>query len=116
MNESLWLRVTDVVRTLEQRRYAVPVDLVLDVTDELIPANAGRFRLTADGPKVQCERTEDPADLSLSVTELGAAYLGGRRLAEFAATGRVTEQTPGALNAATAAFAWPVVPVSLEIF
>lgn len=116
VNESLWLRVTDVVRALEQRRYAVPVDLVLDVTDELIPANAGRFRLTADGPKVQCERTEDPADLSLSVTELGAAYLGGRRLAEFAATGRVTEQTPGALDAATAAFAWPVVPVSLEIF
>lgn len=116
VNESLWLRVTDVVRALEQRRYAVPVDLVLDVSDELMPANAGRFRLTADGPKVQCERTEDPADLSLSVTELGAAYLGGRPLAEFAATGRVTEHTRGAIDSATAAFAWPVLPVSLEIF
>ena len=116
VNESLWLRVTDVVRALEQRRYAVAVDVVLDVSDDLVPANAGRFRLTADGPAVKCDRTDDPADLSLSVTELGAAYLGGRALAEFAATGRITEQTPGALNTATAAFAWPVAPVSIEIF
>jgi predicted acetyltransferase len=116
VNESLWLRVTDVVRALEQRRYAVAVDLVFDLTDDLIPANAGRFRLTADGAEVRCERTEDAADLSLAVTELGAAYLGGRPLAEFAATGRVTEHTPGALTTATTAFTWPISPVSLEIF
>lgn len=116
VTESLWLRVTDVPRALEQRRYAVPVNVVLDVTDELIPANTGRFHLTADGAAVRCERTDAPADLSLSVTELGATYLGGRPLAEFAATGRVTEHTPGALGHATAAFGWPVAPASLEIF
>lgn len=116
ISESLWLRVTDVARALGQRRYAVPVDLVLEVTDEVIPANAGRFRLTADGPTVQCERTGDPADLSLSVTELGATYLGGRTLTEFAATGRVTEHTAGSLTHATAAFSWPVAPASIEIF
>jgi predicted acetyltransferase len=86
------------------------------VTDEVIPANAGRYRLTADGSAVQCERTDATADLTLSVTELGATYLGGRRLAEFAATGRVTEHTPGTLNLATAAFSWPVAPASIEIF
>ncbi|WP_020392100.1 GNAT family N-acetyltransferase [Kribbella catacumbae] len=116
VTESLWLRVTDVARALEQRRYAVAVDLVFEVTDEVIPANAGRFRLAADGPAVRCERTEDTADLSLSVTELGAAYLGGRRLAEFAATGRVIEHTPGTLTLATAAFGWPIAPASIEIF
>ncbi len=116
VNESLWVRVIDVVRALGQRRYTVAIDRVFDVTDDLIPANAGRFRLTADGLTVRCERTDAPADLSLSVTELGAAYLGGRTLAEFAATGRVTEHTPGALTTATAAFAWPIAPVSLEIF
>ena len=92
------------------------MDLVFDLTDDLIPANAGRFRLTADGAEVRCERTEDAADLSLDVTELGAAYLGGRPLAEFAATGRVTEHTPGALTTATTAFTWPISPLSLEIF
>ncbi len=118
VSESLWLRVTDVVRALGERRYAVPVDLVIEVDDALIPANAGRYRLTAAGPaaEARCERTEDPADLSLTVTELGAAYLGGRPLAEFAATGRVTERTPGALATATAAFGWPTLPASIEIF
>jgi predicted acetyltransferase len=116
VTESLWLRVTDVARALEQRRYAVPLDLVFEVTDEVIPANAGRYRLTADGSAVRCERTEDPADLSLSVTEIGATYLGGRALAEFAATGRVVEHTPGALTLASAAFRWPIAPASIEIF
>ncbi|TDD25649.1 GNAT family N-acetyltransferase [Kribbella turkmenica] len=118
VTESLWVRVTDVARALGDRRYAVPVDVVLEVTDELIPANSGRYRLTADGPHTpaRCERTENPADLVLSVTELGAAYLGGRRLAEFAATGRVIEHTSGALATAGAAFGWPVLPVSIEIF
>ncbi|MFG1814830.1 GNAT family N-acetyltransferase [Kribbella sp. NPDC049174] len=118
VTESLWVRVTEVARALGERRYAVPVDLVIEVADDLIPANAGRYRLTAAGPaaEARCERTEDPADLSLTVTELGAAYLGGRPLAEFAATGRITEQTPGALAAATAAFGWPVLPASIEIF
>ena len=116
VNESLWVRVTDVVRALEQRRYAVPVNVVLDVTDDVVPANSGRFRLAADSALVRCERTDDPADLSLSVTELGAAYLGGRSLAEFAATGRVVEHTPGALTSASAAFGWPVQPLSIEIF
>jgi predicted acetyltransferase len=118
VNESLWLRVTDVARALGQRRYAVPVDLVLEVTDDLIPANSGRYRLSADGPAApaRCERTEDPADLTLSVNDLGAAYLGGRSLAEFAATGRITEHTAGALTTASAAFRWPIQPVSIEVF
>lgn len=112
VSESLWIRITDVPRALQQRKYAVDVDVVLDVTDELIPANTGRFRLTSNS----CERTDAPADLSLSVTELGAAYLGGRALAEFATTGRVVEHTPGQLTATTMAFGWPLAPVSVEIF
>jgi predicted acetyltransferase len=118
VTESLWVRVTDVARALGQRRYAVPIDLVIEVADDLIPANAGRFRLTAGGAvaEARCEHTEEPADLSVQVVALGSAYLGGRSLAEFAATGRVTEHTPGALATASAAFGWPIQPVSIEIF
>ncbi|MFI7064497.1 GNAT family N-acetyltransferase [Kribbella sp. NPDC050124] len=118
VSESLWVRVTDVPRALAQRRYAAPVDLVFEVTDDLIPANAGRFRLTADGPSTpaKCHQTDDPADLTLSVRDLGAIYLGGRPLTEFAATGRVTEHRPEALTTATTAFTWPTPPVSIEIF
>lgn len=116
LGESLWLRVTDVPRALRQRRYAVPLDVVLEVTDHLIESNTGRFRLTTDESAVTCERTDDAADLSLSVTELAGAYLGGRPLTEFAATGRVTEHTAGALNRTATAFGWPVAPVSIEVF
>jgi predicted acetyltransferase len=116
LTESLWVRLTDVPRALAQRRYATGVDVVIEVTDHLIEASNGRFRLTGDTEHVVCERTESTADLSVSVTELSAAYLGGRSLAEFAATGRVIEHTPGALSTTSAAFSWPVAPVSLEIF
>lgn len=114
--ESLWVRITDVVRALEQRRYAVQADLVLEVTDDIFETNTGRFRLTGDREKARCERTDAAADLALSVTELGAAYLGGRSLTEFVFTGKVRELTPGALNNASAAFGWPVAPTSIEIF
>ncbi|GAA1573493.1 amikacin resistance N-acetyltransferase Eis2 [Kribbella sancticallisti] len=116
LTESLWVRLTDVPRALAQRRYATGVDVVIEVTDDLLEANNGRFRLTGDAEHASCEPTESASDLSLSVNELSAAYLGGRPLAEFAATGRVTEHTPGALSATTVAFSWPVAPVSLEIF
>jgi predicted acetyltransferase len=116
VSDSLWLRITDVRHALQERRYAVPLDVVLEVTDDLIEGNAGRYRLTATGSSVSCERTDDAPDLSLSVAELAAAYLGGRPLAEFATTARVTEHTPGSLNQTTAAFRWPLAPVSLEVF
>jgi predicted acetyltransferase len=114
--ESLWIRLTNVCQALEQRRYATAVDVVLEVVDELLPANAGRYRLTGDTDQARCERTDDPADLALSATELGAVYLGGRTLTEFAATGRVHELHPGTLAPATAAFGWPVAPASIEVF
>jgi predicted acetyltransferase len=116
IGETLWIRITDVARALEQRRYATAVDVVFEVTDTLLPANSGRYHLTADEDKVRCERTDDPADLALSITDLAAVYLGGRTLTEFARTGRVRELQPGTLTRATAAFGWPIAPASIEIF
>lgn len=95
--DSLWLRVVEVDRALTQRSYAAPVDVVLDVVDDVCPWNAGhwRLRVDAEGAAV-CERTEDPADLTVPIASLGATVLGGRSLAAEAAAGLVVEQTPGA--------------------
>jgi hypothetical protein len=54
-----------------RRAYADPVDVVLEVTDELLTANAGRWRLRAAGlggsdGSVSCARTDDPADIALN--------------------------------------------------
>ncbi|MEV0649423.1 sterol carrier protein domain-containing protein [Phytomonospora sp. NPDC050363] len=99
-----WVRLVDVDRALAARRYATPLDVVLDVEDAFCPWNTGRHRLRADGGTVTCERTEAPADLALTSTELGAAFLGGTTLASPAAAGQVRELRPGALTAATLAF------------
>ena len=80
------------------------MDVVLEIADEACPWNAGRWRLAGDTTGADCDRTSAPADLSLDVTELGAAYLGGTTLAALAGAGRVAEHTPGALAAASQAF------------
>jgi predicted acetyltransferase len=102
--DQLWVRLADVGRGLAGRRYATELDVVLEVTDAFCPWNAGRWRLAAGPGGATCERTNDPADLALSSTELGAAYLGTTTLASLAAAGRVTELRPGALSAASVAF------------
>src|SRR5262249_12874694 len=106
LSDGLWIRLVDVPRALAQRRYARPVDLVVEVTDELCPQNQGRWRLTAaatsapSGFTGTCERTTAPADLVLPVRVLGAAYLGGTRLGGLGAAGMVNAVTPGAVGAA----------------
>lgn len=117
MFDALWVRLVDVDKALMARRYATPVDVVLDVADDVCEWNTGRWRLSA-GPDGRAEvtRTDDPADLTLDVATLGAAYLGGTRLTTLAAAGRVREHRQGALSQATHAFRHDQEPCCLELF
>ncbi|MEU4570972.1 GNAT family N-acetyltransferase [Nonomuraea sp. NPDC023979] len=108
--DNLWVRLVDIGRALTARRYATPLDLVLEVQDPFCPWNAGRHRLLADGDTVTCERTRARPDLRLTAGELGAAYLGGTSLTSLAAAGRVEEFCPGAIAAASLAFRWEREP------
>ncbi|MFF9123272.1 GNAT family N-acetyltransferase [Streptomyces sp. NPDC014889] len=110
LKDSLYVRLVDVGAALAARTYQTPVDVVLEVADDFCPWNAGRWRLTGDAKGASCERTTDAAELSLSVRELGAAYLGGVPLAGLAAAGRVRELRPGALATASVAFGSAVAP------
>jgi predicted acetyltransferase len=113
--DSLWIRLADVGRGLAARTYRAPVDVVLDVRDEFCPWNVGTWRLSGDATGATCERTGDPADLTLSARELGAAYLGGPTLAAMAAAGLVTG-SPAALAAASLAFSGERMPWCPEVF
>ncbi|MEE6262679.1 GNAT family N-acetyltransferase [Plantactinospora sonchi] len=117
LGHGLWVRIVDVAGALTGRRYAADVDVVIEVTDALLPENAGRWRLTADaaGPAV-CVRTDAPADLACDVRDLGAAYLGGPALAALAAAGRVREVRTGTLARASTAFGWHRAPTGMGIF
>jgi len=121
--DNLWVRLLDVPVALAARRYSSPLDVVLEVTDERLPANAGRWRLrTATGPgdafgfAAEIAATSEPADLTLDVRELGAAYLGGRSLASLGAAGLVTSGHAGPLLRASTAFGWPVAPLCSWVF
>ena len=116
LGDNLWVRVVDVDRALSARWYATQLDIVLEVTDAFCPWNAGRWRLVGGPDGARCERTDAPADLALTSTELGAAYLGGTTLATLAAAGRAREVRPGALREASTAFAEPRSPFCPEVF
>jgi len=123
--DALWTRITDVPAALTGRGYSAPVDVVIEVRDGLIPANAGRWHLAAPSVGAQggaggaasggagaasCVPTTAAADVALDITELGAAYLGGTTLGAMAAAGLVSELRPGALRELSAAMAWDLAP------
>jgi predicted acetyltransferase len=108
--DGLWLRVVDLPAALAARRYSAALDVVLEVTDPLLPGNSGRWRVTGGPDAARCERTDDEPHLALDVRDLGAAYLGGTTLTALASAGLIAERRPGALEAAARAFAWPVAP------
>jgi predicted acetyltransferase len=118
IGDGLWVRVVDLPRALTSRKYAAPVDVVLEVSDAMLSGNAGRWRLRvgAGGAIVNCSRVDSAPDLSLDVADLGAAYLGGTKLGALLLAGRVREHRPGAVAAASTAFGWPVTPSAIEIF
>jgi predicted acetyltransferase len=108
--DDLWVRLLDLPTALEARRYATEDRLVLEVVDQVRPANHGRFALEGGPDGATCQRTHDEPDLRLDVAELGAAYLGGIRLANLAAAGRVLERTPAALQRADLLFSTTPTP------
>ena len=116
ISDNLWVRLLDVPAALSARRYAGPVDLVLEVTDPIIAANARRWRLVGGPNGAETTPTDAPADLTVDVRELGAAYLGGTSLAGLATAGLVAEHAPGAVHRAAVAFGWPLAPVCSWIF
>jgi predicted acetyltransferase len=106
LKDNLWVRLVDVAAALSARSYATDVDVVLEVSDETCPWNAGRLRLTGGLDGATCTATTDEAEVAVRATDLGAAYLGGTTLTSRAAAGHVTELRPGALAHASTAFGW----------
>ncbi|MFI5668121.1 GNAT family N-acetyltransferase [Streptomyces sp. NPDC051704] len=113
---ALWLRLVDVRAALTRRSWAAPVEVVLELADARLPANAGRFRLKAGPGGATYEPAAAPADLKLEVRDLAACYLGGTRVAELVAAGLVAERTPGAAAALDAALRTPLLPHTADEF
>ncbi|WP_091665070.1 GNAT family N-acetyltransferase [Micromonospora auratinigra] len=114
--DSLWVRVVDLPAALAARRYATEVDVVLEVTDDLLPENTGRWRLVGGPTGAECVATTAPAGLACDVRALGELYLGGTGLGALGAAGRVRELVPGTVAATAPAFTWHRAPSPMEVF
>jgi predicted acetyltransferase len=111
VSDGLWLRFVDLESALRARTFGDGEAVVLEVSDDVLPRNAGRWSI---GPKPG--RTDDEADVALDITDLASAYLGAFSFERLAAAGRATELRPGGLARATALFATPLPPFCPEGF
>ena len=116
LNDGLWLRVTDLPAALAARRYAADGELVVEVRDELLPANAGRWRLVVDEGHGLVERSDAEPDLVLGIAALGALYLGGRSPTRLARAGLIVERSSGAARRAELMLANERQPYCPEIW
>jgi predicted acetyltransferase len=116
IRDGTWLRLIDVARALEARRYSHEGRVVFEVRDEVAPWNDGTYELEGGPEGATCQPAGAAPDISLRVEDLAAAYLGAVSFRALASAGRVTELSPGALATADALFSSHVAPWCPWIF
>jgi predicted acetyltransferase len=102
--ETIWVRLFDIPRALEARTYEREGSVVLEVVDSEAPGGRSRVHLEASPSGAKARSTKRSPALTLDVSALGAAYLGGARLRDAAVARGVDEHRAGALDEATALF------------
>lgn len=88
LNDTMWIRLLDVVGALEARTYERDGSLVIDIADGFM-ARGGRFALEVTGGKSRCEPSTAEADVQLDIADLGALYLGGGSAITMGRAGRI---------------------------
>jgi len=116
LTDSTYARLVDVPAALAARTYAADLDLVIAVSDPLLPHNDSVFRLQAGPDGAEVSATRRRSDVTLSVRDLGAIYLGGTSLSSLRAAGLIEERRAGAVAAITAAFTAPRPPFCPDEF
>ena len=102
VGDGLWVRLFDVPRALEARTYEREGSVTLELIDAEAPGGRLRVRLDATPDGATCRATDRAPDLTLDVSALGAAYLGGTRLRDAVLDRGVDEHRAGALAGAEA--------------
>lgn len=116
ISDGIYVRIVDVAAALNARKYTSHVDVVLEIEDGQVPRNNGLFRLVAGPEGATVRKARRKPDLSLSILELGAIYLGGVPLGNLHRAGRVTEHKKGAVATVSTAFGWPRAPWCVDNF
>jgi predicted acetyltransferase len=116
VGDGQWVRLFDVPRALSARSYDREVRLVLEVVDPGAADRPTRFLLDAGPAGATCRPTDESADLTIDVSALGAAYLGGVPLRRAVLASGCDEHRDGALGRADALLRTPEEPWSSTFF
>ncbi|MCU1669100.1 MAG: family N-acetyltransferase [Blastococcus sp.] len=92
VGDGVWVRPLDVPAMLSARRYAIELDTVIEVVDDLF--GDGRYWLRGGPDAATCTPTDRAADVVLDAAALGSVYLGGSRLEALARAGAVGGDDP----------------------
>lgn len=110
VSDGIWMRVVDVELALGQRPYGDAGKLTIEVTDELLAWNAGRWSFETDGDETRVSRTTSTPDLTMPVATL-ATLLAGHRNASFCArAGALQSESPEAVALADRIFTTTYAP------
>ncbi len=107
LRDGMWARVLDVPAALSARRYAVELDVVVDVHDAFLDLG-GRFRLRGGPDGAECERVGEAPEaqtVRTDIAALGSLLFGARRAQELARAGLVGAADPALLRRLDAAMA-----------
>ena len=105
VRDGVWLRVVDAFAALEQRRYAAPDRITLEIRDRMCTWNERCIELEGSAEGATCRDTTASPDISMDITALASVYLGTTSFTTLRDAGLVDEHTPGALHRAEAMFA-----------
>ena len=104
-----WVRVLDVDAALNARTFGPAAGSVaLGIEDPLFEENCGTWRIGSTGAVA----TADRADLTVDITALGAAYLGGISWRDMAASGEIEGADEATLAMLDALFLVRPIPFS----
>jgi len=112
LRDGVWVRLLDIKTALSARSYQPDGSVVIEVTDEFCPWNAGCWRVGSPG----VERTGEAPALRCDASGLGSVYLGGFTWMQLARALRVQELIPGAIARADIVFHVTGAPWFSEIF
>ena len=114
--DDLHLRPSDVPTLLAARRYGREDALTIEVHDPLVERRGGRFRVDGGLDGAACARVDSVPDIVLGTAALGSLLLGDAPVERLHRAGLVEERTPGAVERATAMFAWSPRPWASYMF
>jgi predicted acetyltransferase len=112
IRDETWLRLIDVPAALGARTYRHPGPLTIEVFDDQLRANTGRYVISSSG----VARTDATPQLTVDVAGLGSVYLGGTRWWQLARAGRVIEHQEGSISLADQLFGTDRAPFSGTMF